>query len=121
MKKHTAFLAAAAVLSVLMTVEAVQAHGGPRRYSHGPRVGVFIGAPIVAYGWHSYGPWYPYYPYPPAHVVVRPPPPPVYIERAPESAAGDYWYYCPDTKAYYPYVGSCASPWERVAPQPPRS
>lgn len=30
--------------------------------------------------------------------------------------APSYWYYCPDTKAYYPYVRQCALPWQRVVP-----
>ena len=30
-----------------------------------------------------------------------------------------YWYYCPDSKSYYPYVKECASKWERVPPTPP--
>jgi hypothetical protein len=27
-----------------------------------------------------------------------------------------YWYYCPDSNSYYPYVSVCASQWERVTP-----
>ena len=30
--------------------------------------------------------------------------------------AEGYWYYCPDTKTYYPYVQSCASRWQEVVP-----
>ncbi len=97
-------------------------HGGG--FHHGARVGVFIGAPAFAWG---YGPYYypPYY-YPPAYyppvVMTTPPSPPVYVERSDEQAPGDSsWYYCPDSKAYYPNVRSCASPWQRVAPQPPQS
>lgn len=29
------------------------------------------------------------------------------------------WYFCADTQKYYPYVQTCASPWQRVAPQSP--
>lgn len=90
------------------------------------RVGVYIGAPLVfaPFAYHYYRPYYypPYY-YPPA-VVVRPAPPPVYIERdppAPAQQSGNYWYYCPDSQTYYPYVDRCAVPWQRVVPQPPRS
>ncbi len=123
-----------ALFAGLTTAGAASAHG---RYRHGARVGVFVGAPVFAYGW-GYRPYYPYYDpfyydpfyYPPAYVpapvVVRPAPPPVYIERSDEQAspaapASNDWYYCPDTKSYYPYVGTCASPWQRVAPQPPAS
>ena len=34
-------------------------------------------------------------------------------------ASDGYWYYCPDSRSYYPYVRECASKWERVPPQPP--
>jgi hypothetical protein len=29
------------------------------------------------------------------------------------------WYFCADSQKYYPYVQSCASPWQRVVPQSP--
>jgi hypothetical protein len=59
-----------------------------------------------------------------APVYVEPPAPPVYVERndlPPQAAeaAGSFWYFCADSNAYYPYVTQCASPWERVTPQPP--
>ena len=85
--------------------------------SHGVRFGIGIGVPL-------YAPWYyappPYYHYP-APVIVQSQPP-VYIERAPAQAAPapeQYWYYCTDSRTYYPYVKQCASPWQRVVPQPP--
>jgi hypothetical protein len=30
------------------------------------------------------------------------------------------WYYCPDSKTYYPYVRQCASAWVPVSPTPAR-
>jgi hypothetical protein len=139
MKTRNLSLLAAALIMGLTATTATYArgghggHGGHFRgggFHHGgARVGVFIGAPLFAYG-YGYRPYYPYYPpayYPyavPAPVVVQPATPPVYVERSDEQAAAppaDYWYYCPDTKTYYPYVGSCASPWQRVAPQTPQS
>lgn len=120
MKARNVTLFTAALLTGLMMSGQADAHG--RR--SGARVGVYIGAPAFAYGWYGYRPYYPYY-YPPAYVVpapvvVQPATPPVYIERSEEQAgspSGEYWYYCPDTKSYYPHVGTCASPWQRVAPQ----
>ena len=38
---------------------------------------------------------------------AAPPPPP----------APSYWYYCPDARAYYPYVGTCPSGWLKVLPR----
>ncbi|MFL9923372.1 hypothetical protein PQR62_03780 [Herbaspirillum lusitanum] len=88
-------------LSGLMVSGASNAH--PRFYG-----GVVIGGPI----------WVPppvYYSPPPVYVERTPPP--VYIERAPQPE--NYWYYCPETKAYYPYVQSCPSNWMRVVPNGP--
>ena len=102
-------------------------HGGhySHGYSHGyGRVGAFVGGAIVAGALLS--PWYysPYYvaSYPTV-VEVSPPAPMVYIEQsqavAPAASdAGNWWYFCNDTRAYYPYVKECASPWQRVSPTP---
>ena len=72
--------------------------------------------------------YYPaYYPtYYPAPVVVQQQPA-VYVEQpAPQpqpqpqvqQPATGYWYYCADSRAYYPYVKECPAGWQRVAPQP---
>ena len=29
------------------------------------------------------------------------------------------WFYCADSKTYYPYVQQCAGQWQRVTPHPP--
>ena len=89
-----------------------------RRFDQRVRIGVFLGAPVFM-------PWYNpparYYAYPP--VVALPPSLPVYIEQSPAPAAPaqqhSYWYYCPESNAYYPYVTDCPAGWEQVAPQPP--
>ncbi len=115
MKMLKATLLFAAVLLAATASASVFAHGG----GHRARLGVFIGAPVVFAPWHYYYPP-PYY-YPPA-VVVRPSPP-VYIEQGQEAPTAQrsesYWYYCPDSKAYYPYVDRCAGGWQRIVPQPP--
>lgn len=97
-------------------------HGG-----HGgwPRTQIGIG---IGY----WDPWFYspfYYPYPPVYyprtVVIEQPAPMVYIERpenlpdADQEADGSYWYYCRDSKTYYPYVKECRSAWQRVVPKPP--
>jgi hypothetical protein len=103
-------------------------------------------------GWHHefhdgrYGWWYavdgiwyfydaPVYPYPTyiPDVVYIPEddtPPPVYADAPPPEPAAPqygqppayYYYFCQDTQTYYPYVTSCASPWQPVpaAPTPPQ-
>ena len=55
--------------------------------------------------------------------MVVPSSPPTYIERDDaerEAPASAYWYYCAESKAYYPYVKHCPGGWQRVAPQPPK-
>ena len=92
------------------------------------RFGLSLGVPLFGPGYYSpyYGyPFpayaYPAYAYPP--IVVRPSPPPVYIEQSPAAAApapaqAD-WYYCAASRSYYPYVAECPAGWQRVPSQPP--
>ena len=47
-----------------------------------------------------------------------------YVEQGQTSAApaasgqpGGTWYYCDDTRSYYPYVKSCSSGWRPVPAQ----
>jgi hypothetical protein len=93
--------------------------------------------------WVADGGWYfypePHYPYPiyvaevvefePAPVVVVPPvvvaqPPPVAVVPpvpAPPPigpAPAQFWYFCQDSNAYYPYVASCQSGWRQVPATP---
>ena len=102
----------------------------------------FYGGPRVHFGVVIGAPFYPHYYYPgpryyyPAPVVVQSQPP-VYIEQeqpplqqqqqssaAPPEAgysadSASYWYFCRESNTYYPYVKSCAGPWQRVTPQTP--
>jgi hypothetical protein len=93
-------------------------HGGHYGYP-GVSVGFVFGAP----GYWGYPGYYPppYYYYPQA--VAVPVEPPVYVERGDAYASSGpsqgYWYYCPEAKAYYPYVKYCAGGWQRVSPTPP--
>jgi hypothetical protein len=109
-------------------------HGGGFHrggFRGGARFGVFVGAPLFWPGYYYGAPYYyppyyadPYY-YPPA--VAMESAPPVYEEQggaqplpapAPQSQQ-NWWYYCADSKMYYPYVRECPGGWQRVAPQPP--
>ena len=96
-------------------------HGGYHGY-YGPRVTVGFGFGYP-YG-YGYGYGYPYYapyPYYSSPVVVQQQPS-VYVEQPAQQAQPQqptgYWYYCNDSRAYYPYVKQCASAWQRVSPQP---
>jgi len=94
-------------------------HGGG--YYHGGRdyygyYGGYFGFPYYyPYGYYPY--YYPYaypdYPsYPDPSTSTEPP----VTYGAPEQ---NYWYYCKDAQAYYPYVASCPGGWMRVVPTPP--
>jgi hypothetical protein len=72
------------------------------------------GAPGYFYGYPYYA--YPYYGYPyytPS--AVDPPSPPEYIQQEP-APPPSYWYFCPDSRTYYPHVKECASGWMTVVP-----
>ena len=92
--------------------------GGRYHHHHGARVGVFIGAPLLAYSYYAWPRYYyppAYYPAPgyPAQAVA-----PTYIEQAPAAPqqGSSVWYFCRDSQTYYPYVKTCPSPWQEVAP-----
>jgi hypothetical protein len=134
----TKFKVLAAALLIGATVS--QSVSAQHRHFRGPRVGVYIGAPLLAYSF--YRPYYypPYY-YAPAYyppVAVAP----TYVEQPPVQQAPMYqspqyqsqpyqpepqqaapqasgmWYYCNESRAYYPYVKSCPNGWQQVTPQP---
>ena len=83
----------------------------------GHRHGRFHGHVSIGIGpvWWGPGPWW-YYP-PPTYVYAPPPvviqEPPVYVQQPPES----FWYYCPNSKAYYPDVPTCSEAWIKVPPR----
>ncbi len=63
----------------------------------------------------------PVYVEPAAPVYAEPvmPPPPAYAApRASAQAENNWWYFCQESGAYYPYVKNCPGGWLRVAPTP---
>jgi hypothetical protein len=122
MKKTRAVLALAVILAGAFATESAFAW-------HRARVGVgfYFGVPLG--GYYYAPPYYPYYyppyPYYPPAAVVMPSQPQTYVEQggaphaapAPQQPQG-YWYYCQDSRAYYPYVKDCPAGWQRVSPQP---
>jgi hypothetical protein len=110
-------LAGAMAVLISAPASANGGHGRHGHFHHRAHIGVFIGAPLFWYP-HYAAPYY-RYAYPP--VVVAPSGPTTYIEQAVETPppAEAYWYYCQDSKTYYPYVKECPGGWQRVAPQPP--
>lgn len=96
------------------------------RHHRGSSVGIYVGPGF--WGPPIYRPYYPrpyYYPGPyyDAPIIVQPAPPPVYIEQSnviTESTqeSTNYWYYCRESKSYYPYVKDCKGEWQKVLPTP---
>jgi hypothetical protein len=108
-------------------IAAVASSAALAQWRHGPS------GPRVHLGFAFGGPafypapyYYPYY-YPPYPAVVYPPAayapsvPQTYVERgdAPGEAGQNYWYWCADAKAYYPYVKECPGGWQTVTPRQP--
>lgn len=67
--------------------------------------------------WWAAGPswyWYaePVYPYP-TYISTT-----ASYDYAPQGYSENSWYYCQDSQAYYPYVKSCDSEWQRVPISP---
>lgn len=97
-------------------------HGGHGHFRGS--FGIYLGAP---YAWDPFPYSYPYhYPYAywPPVIVERAPQvyveqPPVYVQQQPQAQteANNFWYYCADSRAYYPYVQTCPTEWMRVVPQ----
>ena len=82
------------------------------------RVGIYVG-PYWGPYWGGY--WGPAYYYPPPYYYYPPPAPAQpqeYVERIDPSEQG-YWYYCDQSRGYYPNVKECPAGWRRVAPTPP--
>jgi hypothetical protein len=76
-------------------------------------VGFNFGFPV--WGAPYYAPPYPVY-YP---VAVAPAAPPVYVERSePAAQQQGMWYYCEQSRGYYPYVTQCPGGWKPVPPAP---
>lgn len=85
----------------------------------------FSGGVWIGPGWGGWGPWwggapaYPYYyDYYWAPPVVDQEQSPVYVQPTPQVEEQSYWYFCPDSRNYYPYVKRCPSGWLKVVPPP---
>jgi hypothetical protein len=119
MKTRKALLGLVVALAAASATESALAR--PRSHVH---LGFHFGIPVG--GYHYWGPrpyYYHPYPYYAAPIVVQQQPI-TYIEQAPAPALQapvqpqGYWYYCADSRAYYPYVKDCPAGWQRVSPQP---
>jgi hypothetical protein len=103
-----------AVAGVVATTEPAMAHG---RSHVSVGVGFGFGYPYWGGPW-GYPPPYYYYPAP---IVVQQPV--TYVEQNPQAvsapaADAGWWYYCDQSRGYYPYVRECPGGWQRVPPTP---
>jgi hypothetical protein len=113
---------AALALAMMASVPAL-ARGGGHHHHHRSSVSVGFAFGYPGYWGYPY-PAYAYYPpayyYPPSTYYSSSPP--VYVERGdaytPAERSQGYWYFCPETNTYYPYVKQCAGGWQKVSPQP---
>jgi hypothetical protein len=87
---------------------------GHHKYDHGYRssFSIVLGMPLY---------WPPYH-YSPYRWYSRPPvivqqAPVTYVQREPAAEPSGYWYFCPETRSYYPYTQTCPSEWLQVVPQ----
>ena len=99
-------------------------HGGPPSggHWHGGRFRPFVGGAVFigAFGYPYYaypGYYYPAYGYPPAPAPYYPPVT-GYVEQPSAAAPQGDWFYCPQSRAYYPQVQECPGGWQRIPPQP---
>ena len=100
-------------------------HYGGGGYYHGDHwgshshFGFYIGMPLIWPRVDYYRGYSGYTPYPVTQVVVERQPQ-IYVQRettANNTTAPGYWYYCPDSRTYYPYAQTCPSAWLQVVPQ----
>jgi hypothetical protein len=120
MKKKTV-ICLVLVVMVMLIVNVLPVYAA--RHGHGHSS--FRGSVWIGPGWGGWGPWwwgspaYPYYyPYyysgPP---VIMQENPSEYVQQpVPHTDEENYWYFCPDSRNYYPYVKTCPSGWLKVVP-----
>jgi hypothetical protein len=119
MKKITLIFLAAMVVAMAFSSPSEAGHGGHGGYhGHGGHVGVgiYVGPGWYSWPWAPYYSYYPYYPYAASPPVVIREPAQEYVQPLPGRDDPDYWYYCPDSKGYYPYVKKCPKGWLKVVP-----
>jgi hypothetical protein len=117
------------------------ASGSMQSFRTVPRSAVVVTAPVFFGGYRApyYTPFYgypaaPYYPspyystpyYPPEYVEQgqdQPPPQPGPQQQpapeqqsAPQQQSAPTYWFCPSANNYFPYVMTCASGWQQVAP-----
>jgi hypothetical protein len=130
-QKRTLAIPVLILCAALANQSAIAGHRA-HKHGHGPIVhlGISYGFPVYVpryfpapvYTFPRYAFPVPVHVYPPA--VIRHYPSPVYIEQsispaepAPPQAQND-WYYCADSRMYYPYARECPGGWQRVPAQP---
>ena len=152
MKAIKSLVVAAVAAAGIAVVADVQAAGPVRSGAHGgnwsgghwhggghwggrywyPRVGFYLGAPLLWSAWYWGWPYdYYYYPrtvvydrvierYPADYGVMEPSTTEVAPSRGAPTQGPLYMNYCDSARAYYPKVTSCPEGWKFQPAQPPR-
>ena len=123
-----------AVALLIAAVAGLCASSPADAHGHRSHVGVWFNfgapfyypAPVYYYPYPRYYYPSPAYGSPPQYIEQNAPPqptPPASAAPSPGPASGAsgqggayYWYYCPDSQTYYPYVQTCGSQWQQVVP-----
>jgi len=91
-------------------------------YAFRPGPGPVRGGVWFGPGWGpGWGPWwwgplaYPIYDYPRQPIVIEQQSP-VYEQQTQQPEEQYYWFYCAESKTYYPYVKQCPKGWMKVVP-----
>jgi hypothetical protein len=87
-------------------------YGGGYRYGNGWAYPYAVAPIVVGAGFYGASA----YPY--AAPIVYAPPEPMVMVSQPQP---NVWYYCAPSKAYFPYVQSCATDWQVLPAMPPSS
>lgn len=107
-----------AMMVLLLTGFIPESDADGRRSAHrGGHVGVGVWLGPGWWGPHYYPSYYPFYP--PEQRIVIEHQPEMYIQPVPQAEEQQYyWYYCKESKGYYPYVKRCPTGWIKVVPFP---
>ncbi len=116
-RRHLPFKALLLVTAAALGLAAVTPAEAQHRSR--ARVGVWIGGPVWGPGYWGPGYWGPSV-WGPGYgvgysrpiIIQQPAPEPLVV--APNMVQNHAWYYCHDSKMYFPHVRECATPWQEV-------
>ncbi len=96
-------------------------HGTGGKHQHHHHGRVIVTVPVYSPWYYPYYyTWPPYYYFSPESEAQT-----VYIEQSSDQEENAqqpaYWYYCPESKGYYPDVKECPGGWQQLVSESPPS